>query len=123
MLDIYHSRYSESLENTSFCHGTCVLGSQNAVDLLSIIHHKMNTSTRDVVTLLFEIYVPYSHIEYILNMSGLIDKTHIQTLGNPWPTLGSMVESQRTLVVFIEGDFDAQFAYLHNLVEHGWSTN
>ena len=71
----------------------------------------MNTSTRDVVTLLFEIYVPYSHIEYILNMSGLIDKAHIQTLGDPWPTLGSMVESQRTLVVFIEGDFDAQYPY------------
>ena len=32
MLDIHHSRYSESLENTSFCHGTCSLGSKNAVE-------------------------------------------------------------------------------------------
>ena len=123
MLDLHHSRYSESLDNTSFCHGECVLGSQNAVELLSLLHQKMNASTRDVVTILFEIYVPYTHIEYILNMSGLIDKAHIQTLGDSWPTLGSMVESQRNLVVFIEGDFDDQYPYLHNFVEHGWTTN
>ena len=123
MLDIHHSRYSESLDNTSFCHGECVLGSQNAVELLSLLHQKMNASTRDVVTILFEIYVPYSHIEYILNMSGLIDKAHIQTLGDSWPTLTTMIESQRNLVVFIEGDFDAQYPYLHNFVEHGWTTN
>ncbi len=123
MLDIHHSRYSESLDNTSFCHGECVLGSQDAVELLSLLNQKMNSSTRDVVTILFEIYVPYSHIDYILNMSGLIDKVHIQTLGEHWPTIGSMVESQRNLVVFIEGDYDAQYPYLHNFVEHGWTTN
>jgi len=123
MLDIHHSRYSESLENTSFCHGECVLGNQNAVELLSLLHQKMNSSTRDVVTILFEIYVPYTHIQYILNMSGLIEKTHIQTLGDSWPTLATMVESQRNLVVFIEGDFDSQYPYLHNFVEHGWTTN
>lgn len=130
MLDIHHSRYSESLDNTSFCHGSynlgihpCVTGSQYAVELLSLLHQKMNTSHRDVVTLLFEVYVPYSHIEYILNMSGLMDKVHIQTLGEPWPTLGSMVGSQRNLVLFIEGDYDAQYPFLHNFVEHGWTTN
>ncbi|MCH2638149.1 MAG: hypothetical protein MKZ56_07300 [Candidatus Thalassarchaeum sp.] len=130
MLDIHHSRYSDSLENTSFCHGSydlgihpCVTGSQNAIDLLSILHQKMNTSERDVVTLLFEVYVPYSHIAYILNMTGLMDKTHIQTLGEPWPTLESMVGSQHTLVVFIEGGFDSDYPYLHNFVEHGWTTN
>ena len=123
MLDIHHSRYSESLENTSFCHGTCILGSQNAVELLSIIHDKMNSSTRDVVTLLFEVHVPYSHIAYILNKSGLIDKVHTQTLNEEWPTLSSMIENQRNLVVFIEGSSDSNYPYLHNFVEHGWTTN
>ena len=123
MLDIHHSRYSESLENTSFCHGTCILGNQNAVELLSIIHDKMNSSTRDVVTLLFEVHVPYSHIAYILNQSGLIDKVHTQTLNEDWPTLSSMIESQRNLVVFIEGSSDSNYPYLHNFVEHGWTTN
>ena len=113
MLDIHHSRYSESLENTSFCHGTCILGSQNAVELLSIIHDKMNSSTRDVVTLLFEVHVPYSHIAYILNKSGLIDKVHTQTLNEEWPTLSSMIDSQRNLVVFIEGSSDSN--YLHQM--------
>ena len=123
MLDIHHSRYSESLENTSFCHGTCILGNQNAVELLSIIHDKMNSSTRDVVTLLFEVHVPYSHIAYILNQSGLIHKVHTQTLNEDWPTLSSMIESQRNLVVFIEGSSDSNYPYLHNFVEHGWTTN
>ena len=123
MLDIHHSRYSDSLENTSFCHGTCILGNQNAVELLSIIHDKMNSSTRDVVTLLFEVHVPYSHIAYILNQSGLIDKVHTQTLNEDWPTLSSMIESQRNLVVFIEGSSDSNYPYLHNFVEHGWTTN
>ena len=123
MLDIHHSRYSESLENTSFCHGTCSLGSQNAVELLSIIHEKMDSSTRDVVTLLFEVHVPYTHIEYILNVSGLMEKVHIQTLGEEWPTLSTMIDNQRNLVIFIEGGFNPQYPYLHNFVEHGWTTN
>ncbi|MEE2748288.1 MAG: hypothetical protein VX473_07485 [Candidatus Thermoplasmatota archaeon] len=130
MLDIHHSRYSEDLVNTSFCHGTydlgihpCVSGSKNAVELLSTLHEKMNDSTNDVVTLLFEVYVPYTHVEYILNQSGLLEKTHTQTLGDPWPTLGQLIENNRNLVVFIEGSYDDEYPYLHNFVEHGWTTD
>ena len=92
MMDVHHSRYSEDLVNTSFCHGSydtgihpCVHGSHSAVELLSQLHSKMNESTTDVVTLLLEVYVPYGHLEYILEMSGLIERVHIQTLNEPWP--------------------------------------
>ena len=130
MLDIHHSRYSEDLVNTSFCHGTydmgihpCVHGSQNAVELLSILKSKMAESPHDIVTLLFEVYVPYTHVEYILNESGLLEKTHIQTLNEPWPTLRQMGDSKQNLVVFIEETYDDEYPFLHNFVEHGWTTN
>ena len=130
MLDIHHSKYSQDLVNTSFCHGTyaisihpCVYGSQNAVDLLSMLHQKMNGSHRDIVTLLFEVHVPYGHVEYILNASGLLEKTHIQVLNQPWPTLNEMIENERTLVVFIEGAYNSEYPFLHNFVEHGWTSS
>ena len=34
-----------------------------------------------------------------------------------------MIDSQRNLVVFIEGSSDSNYPYLHNFVEHGWTTN
>ena len=130
MLDVHHSKYSNDLENTSFCHGTydlgvhpCIHGSQNAVYFLSNLHEKMNESTNDVVTLLLEVYVPYTHIEYILNESGLLEKTHVQAVGESWPTLLDMVGNNRNLVVFIQGSYDEQYPYLHNYEEHGWMTD
>jgi len=130
MMDVHHSRYSQDLVNTSFCHGSydtgihpCVHGSHNAVELLSSLHAKMNESSNDVATLLLEVYVPYGHIEYILEMSGLIERAHIQNLNEPWPTLRHMVESGRNLVVFVEGSSDEQYPFLHSFTEHGWTTN
>jgi hypothetical protein len=130
MLDVHHSRYSQDLVNTSFCHGSydtgihpCVHGNRNAVELLSSLHSKMNESPNDVVTLLFEVYVPYSHVEYILETSGLIENAHVQNLNEPWPSIRQMVDSNRNLVVFIEGASDENYPYLHSFTEHGWTTN
>ena len=130
MLDLHHDKFSQSVENTSFCHGSydtgvhpCTLGSQNAIELLSELHEKMNSSTRDVVTLLFEVYVPYSHISHVLNMSGLMERVHTQTLNEPWPTLGEMVENGKNLVIFVESAPDENYPYLHSFTVHGWTTN
>ncbi len=130
MLDIHHSKFSNSSDNASFCHGSydigfhpCAYGSINAIDLLSIIHDKMNSSPNDVVTFLFETYVPYSHISHILNASGLIEHTHTQPLGQPWPTLQSMIDQEKNLVIFIEGRADPIYPFLHDFTEHGWTTN
>jgi len=130
MLDVHHSKFSNDLVNTSFCHGTydlgvhpCTHGSQNAVDFLSTLNNKMNESTNDVVTFLLELHVPYTHIEYILNESGLLEKTHVQVVGDSWPTLREMLDNNRNLVIFIQGSHDELYPYLHNYEEHGWITN
>ena len=130
MLDVHHSRYSQDLVNTSFCHGSyetgihpCVHGSQNAIELLSSLHAKMNESVNDVATLLFETYVPYSHIKYILEVSGLMEIVHVQDLNDPWPTLRQMTETGHNLVIFIEGPSDGDYPFLHSFTEYGWTTN
>ncbi|MEE2758632.1 MAG: hypothetical protein VYA86_01485 [Candidatus Thermoplasmatota archaeon] len=130
MMDVHHSRYSQDLVNTSFCHGSydtgihpCVHGSHDAVELLSQLHEKMNQSQNDVVTLLLEVYVPYGHVEYILEMSGLLEHAHVQNLNEEWPTIREMVDNRKNLVVFIEGAFDSEYPFLHSFTEHGWTTN
>ncbi|MEC9090161.1 MAG: hypothetical protein VYC11_02210 [Candidatus Thermoplasmatota archaeon] len=130
MLDIHHSKFSNSSENASFCHGSydigfhpCAYGSINAIELLSTIHEKMNSTPNDVVTLLLEVYVPYSHISFVLNASGLIEHSHVQTLGQSWPTLQEMVDAEKNLVVFIEGSADSDYPFLHDFTEHGWTTS
>jgi len=131
MIDAHHADPELLGEaDTALCHGSsatpfhpCAYGSVNAVELLSNLHAKMNETPRDVVTLLFEVAVPYSHLEYILAESGLLPLVHVQPLGMPWPTLGEMVDSERRLVVFIEGRADAEFPFLHDFSTHGWTTN
>ena len=130
MLDLHHAQFSTDFANTSFCHGSqdlgvhpCILGSQNAVELMEILSAKMDENPRDITTLLFELYVPYSHVEYILNASGLLDRAHIQQFGIEWPTLHEMIANNRTLVVFVQGATDSNYPYLHSYSEFGWTTH
>ena len=131
MIDAHHAHPDKlGMEDTAFCHGgadtpfhPCAYGSWDAAEMLSLLHDRMNETPRDVVTLLIEVHVPYTHLDHILWASGLHEKLHVQPLGASWPTLGEMVESGRRLVVFIEGAADAAHPHLHDFGTHGWTTD
>ncbi|MEE3083702.1 MAG: hypothetical protein VX320_06430, partial [Candidatus Thermoplasmatota archaeon] len=116
--------------NTSFCHGStsivpnvCATGEVDGVTLLSVLHEKMNSTPRDVVTLLLEVAVPYENLDYIFRESGLLQYAFIHEAGTSWPTLEQMIDSGKRLVVFMESSSDPLYPWLHDFNVHSWTTN
>lgn len=97
MLDV-HPWHDE----TWLCHGTCLAGSQRHVEGLCEIAQFLDAHPAEVVTLIYESYVPAVDVVRDLTAVGLDADAVTQRAGDPWPTLGAMVRSGRRLVVLTD---------------------
>lgn len=100
MLDLY---WNEDKSELLLCHGICELGSQPFAELLELFAVFLQENRGDVLVLILESYVGDEAVEAAFLAAGLGDFLHSQDNEEPWPTLGSMVESGRRLVVMSEG--------------------
>ncbi|MDG1546581.1 MAG: hypothetical protein P8Q55_04245, partial [Candidatus Poseidoniaceae archaeon] len=105
MLDTHHRSDSENNpEDVVFCHGDndgiinpCTYSEVDAFAWLSQLRSFMDDNPNQVVTILLENYVPSNHLEFLFNETGLLEKTYVHQIAEPWPTLGEMVLSNKTL--------------------------
>ena len=132
MVDAHYSVTTSdpTVNDIRFCHGDpdrgispCVYGEVVAVQWLEELRLNMDQAQHDVVTLLIESYVPADHIQYILEQVGLWDRLYVHELGQPWPTLRTMIADETTLVVFWESVGDPTHPWLHDFLVHGWTTD
>ncbi|KAJ2077816.1 hypothetical protein H4R24_004892 [Coemansia sp. RSA 988] len=111
------------LDIVHLCHSSCALIDKGKlVDTLSIIKKFMDENPREVITLIIENVSGFSPEELSPSFeeSG-IDKYAFtpdfdfieKHSGYPWPTLGSMIEKNQRLVVFIDDKADTnEVAYI-----------
>lgn len=83
-------------------HGYSILGSQPLSFILEEIYSFMSTHPAEVVTVIFETYTTSAAIDTALNNAGLKPFLFGKQAGMPWPTLQTMIDSGKTLVVFSE---------------------
>lgn len=97
MLDVY-------LEDdvTTLCHGPCGLGSQPHIEVVEALHDFLVANPGEVITIIYQDDVPPSAIEADFVATGLVDYVYTHTSGDPWPTLGEMVEADTRLVITAE---------------------
>lgn len=131
MIDTHHqSKENTEKEDIRFCHGDpdstlfypCLYSEVDPFIWLNLLNSLMNNSSGDVVTLLIENYVPAEHVEYLFNVTGLIDKAYIHSVGEDWPTLGDMILAGKNLVVFWDYSDDERYPWLHHAWTHSWDT-
>tara|TARA_B100000686_G_scaffold8259_1_gene8290 strand:+ start:5408 stop:6565 length:1158 start_codon:yes stop_codon:yes gene_type:complete len=130
MVDSHHrSDDNTSAEDVRFCHGTgqffhpCLFGEVDAFDWLRLLGSLMNNSSGDVVTLLFENYVPAEHLEFLFKEAGMYERIYTHTLGESWPSLGDLVLAGTDLVVFWEQAQNDNFPWLHDFGVFSWTTD
>lgn len=83
------------------CHGLCGLGGLSLADGLGEVAQFVQAHPADVVTLLTESsLLTTDQIAAVFDSAGLTGFTRSHTLGQPWPTLASMLGSGERLVVF-----------------------
>jgi len=130
MLDVYHSQWSnESEQDIVFCHNIgifdmhpCQFGSADAFVWLDNLTSLQGNTTGDIVTLLFENYVPGNHLEYLLSESGILQRTYFHEIGTEWPSMGDMILSGKNIVIFVQYGYGDEYPELMSAWTHTWDT-
>ena len=98
MLDTYDSGAGTEVK---LCHGSCAGGSTSLVAALNDLRSFLEAHPRDVVTIILENYATTANLNSAFNQAGLAGYLYTGTQA-PWPTLKSMVDSGKRLVVMTD---------------------
>ncbi len=105
------------------CHSVCLAGSQPLVEGLAEIRNFLEANPEEIVSIIFENYITHAQTADAFEASGLIDFVHAHEIGEPWPTLGTLIDAGTRLVVFQEKlPEDDAFPWLMNIWDHAWET-
>lgn len=117
MLDTY-----EDDGETLLCHGICALGSRPFVDALHELRLFMDCHPAEVITLILEAHIDEARTAAAFEAAGLLPYLHAQPLGEPWPTLRSLIESGRRMVVFTESA-SVSLDWHHHAYTYAWDND
>jgi hypothetical protein len=84
------------------CHGLCEIGATEWTPVMTEVRDWLATHPREVVTLFVEDSVSVDDTVAVFDRAGLLPFVHTQQAGEPWPTLGQMIDSGRRVVVLLE---------------------
>ncbi|HSP36298.1 MAG TPA: hypothetical protein VLR26_00915 [Frankiaceae bacterium] len=84
------------------CHGLCEIGATDWEPVMAEVHTWLAKHPREVVTFFVEDSVTPEDTAGVFDRAGLLPFVHTQASGQPWPTLGQMIDSGRRLVVLME---------------------
>jgi hypothetical protein len=109
------------------CHGGDVFpcdlsGMKPLADGLAEIADFLDRRPNEVVSIIFESYVSEADVEAAFDAAGLAGRTHVQPVGEPWPTLRSLIEDDQRLVVFTD-DSGAVLPWHHYVWDFAWETH
>jgi hypothetical protein len=84
------------------CHGLCELGATAWEPLMEQVRGWLVSHPRQVVTFFIQDAVSPADTAAVFEKAGLMPYVHTQPPGQPWPTLGQMIDSGRRVVVLME---------------------
>ncbi len=95
-------------------HGFPLLGCTPFADVLTPIKQFLDANPHQVITIGIEGSSPIADMKLVMDDVGLSAYLHVQTFGNPWPTLRQMIVSNKRLVVFAARSNAANYPGYHN---------
>jgi hypothetical protein len=103
------------------CHGFCAFGSTLWEPVMAQVKDWMAAHPRDVVTFFIQDEgVTPAQTNHVFQQAGLLPYLYTQPAGQPWPTLGQMIDSGRRLVVLMENQ-DGGTAYPWQMPGFTWT--
>lgn len=85
-----------------FCHGTCALGSLAMVEGLTTVRDFLDDHPDEVMAFIMQDSITFDQTAAAFTESGLHELVYPHPVGERWPTLGTMIENDRRLVVTAE---------------------
>jgi hypothetical protein len=115
MLDIH-----EWGEDVLLCHGPCPLGSLPLVEGLARIRRFLRAHRGDVVTIIFESYVPAPRVAEAFAAADIDGLVHAHAPGTPWPTLRQLIDADERLVVLTDDDGGGAYDWYMDVWTHAF---
>lgn len=103
-------------EAVYLCHSVCEIGSVDAVDELTVVRQWLDDNPREVVVFVVQDATEPDDTAAVFEQAGFADMIHTQTLGEPFPTLGEMVDSGQRVFVMVEESGDG-VPWLHEALD------
>ena len=116
MLDV-----QDDAGETVLCHGPCTLGRLNHLELLLEIAAFLDAHPDEVLTIIYQDDIAADRIVVDLEDSGLAARTFTHLPGEPWPTLGALIDADTRLLVTAENGGPPP-AYYHHVWDLTWDT-
>ena len=102
-------------EKPFLCHTLCELGATEMQTELAGVKSWLDQNPREVVTIFIQDAVTPADTAEVFEATGLADMAYVHDRGDPWPTLGQMIDSGRRVLVLMENDGGgARYPYLHS---------
>jgi len=98
------------------CHSVCEIGSIDAVEELTVVRAWLDDHPREVVVFVVQDGTRPDDTAALFDGAGFADMIHTQVIGEPFPTLGEMVESGRRVFIMVEED-GGDIAWLHEALD------
>lgn len=101
-------------EQPFLCHTLCELGATELESELAGVKEWLDVHPRDVVTIFIQDAVTPADTAKIFETTGLADMAYVHESGAQWPTLETMIDSGKRVVVLMENEGGgARYPYLH----------
>ena len=108
-------------ERVFLCHSFCEIGALDAIEALSEIRAWLDDNPREVLVFVVQDATRPDDTAAAFESAGFADLVHTQTLDEPFPTLGEMIDSGRRVFVMVEEDGDG-VEWLHPAFEYSQET-
>jgi hypothetical protein len=101
-------------EQPYFCHTVCELGGTAMEPEMQRLSAWLDDHPRNVVVLFLQDTVTPADTDAVFRATGIADRAFVHVDGQPWPTLGEMIEQGKQVFVLMENTGGGtQFPYLH----------
>lgn len=105
-------------------HGASFLGAAPLLDFLIAIKTFLDDNPNEIVSVILECYTTASKIEEDLNLTGLNNYLYSHSRGSVWPTLQTMIDAGKRLVIFTDrNDANSTQGWYHYVWEHAVETH
>ncbi|MFV8753779.1 hypothetical protein ACNOYE_24815 [Nannocystaceae bacterium ST9] len=98
LIDTY---YAED-QSIVLCHGPCNLGSISHLDTLQSITDFLVANPGEVIAIIYQDAVDAADLALDYAATGAEALTYAHPVGEPWPTLGELIEADTRLLVTVE---------------------
>lgn len=103
------------------CHGPCNLGSIPHLETMETIVAFLVDNPREVMTIIYQDAAPVEDITAELALAGADALVFAHAPGEPWPTLGEMIDDDTRLVITAESGGPPP-PWFHHVWDEAWDT-